>query len=45
MDLHPSGGFIGDLHIHEGNLYFSGEDNWDGRELWNLLFSKDVSFV
>ena len=45
IDLHPNGGFIGDLHIHEGNLYFSGEDNWDGRELWNLLFSKDVSFV
>jgi len=43
--LKPTGGFIGDIHVHEGHVYFAGEDNWDGRELWRLTFSKDVSFV
>ena len=45
IDLKPIGGFIGDIHVHEGHVYFAGEDNWDGRELWRLIFSKDVSFV
>ena len=45
IDLHPTGGAIGDIHVHESNLYFSGEDNSVGRELWRLTFSKDVSFV
>ena len=45
IDLKPIGGYIGDIHVHEGDVYFAGEDNWDGRELWRLIFSKDVAFV
>jgi len=26
-------------------LYFAGEDNWDGIELWRLLFSREVTYV
>ena len=45
FDLLPVGGFIGDIHVNEGHVYFAGEDILHGRELWRLIFSKDVSFV
>jgi len=45
IDLKPIGGYIGDIHVHDDNVYFAGEDNWDGIELWKLIFSRDVSFV
>ena len=45
IDLKPTGGNIGGMHHHNGNLYFAGEDNWDGIELWRLLFSREVTYV
>ena len=39
------GGNIGEMHHHNGNLYFAGEDNWTGIELWRLLFSREVTYV
>ena len=45
IDLDPSGGRIGDIHLHEGNIYFAGEDNPNDSEIWRLIFSREVSFV
>ena len=45
IDLKPTGGYIGDIHAHEDNVYFAGEDNWDGIELWRLIFSRTVTYV
>lgn len=45
IDLDPSGGRIGDIHLHEGNIYFTGEDSPNDSEVWRLIFSREVSFV
>ena len=45
IDLDPLGGRIGDIHLHDGNIYFAGEDNPNDSEVWRLIFSREVSFV
>ena len=45
IDLKPIGGYVGEIYVHDGNLYFAGEDNWTGIELWKLIFSRQVTFV
>jgi len=45
IDLDPSGGRIGDIYLHEGNIYFAGEGNQNDSEVWRLIFSRTVTFV
>ncbi len=45
IDLDPSGGRIGDIHLHEGNIYFTGEDSPSDSEVWRLIFSRTVTAV
>ena len=45
IDLDPTGGRIGDIHLHEGNIYFTGEDSPNDSEVWRLIFSRTVTAV
>lgn len=45
VDLDPSGGYVGEIYLHEGNIFFASQDGTTGIELWQLIFSRTVTFV
>ena len=45
VDLDPSGGYVGEIHLHGGNIYFASQNGTTGIELWRLIFSRTVTFV
>lgn len=45
VDLDPSGGYVGEIHLHGGNIFFASQDGTTGIELWKLIFSRTVTFV